>query len=55
MKMTGIVMSLPLDSFEILPTEDGFILGKSSGKRGYFKTMEFEGYIFSICSETELL
>lgn len=53
MKMTGKGMSLLLDSFEILPTADGFTLGKSSEKQGFFKTMEFEGYIFSICSEVD--
>ena len=30
MKMTGRGMSLPLDSFEVVPTADGFVLGKSS-------------------------
>lgn len=30
MKMTGRGMSLPLDSFEVVPTEEGFVLGKSS-------------------------
>ena len=28
--MTGRGMSLPLDSFEVVPTADGFVLGKSS-------------------------
>ena len=46
-------MSLSLDSFEICREADGFALGKSSEKRGFFKTMGFEDYIFSICNETD--
>ena len=53
MKMTGRGMSLSLDSFEICREADGFVLGKSSEKRGFFKTMGFENYIFSICNETD--
>ena len=53
MKMTGRGMSLSLDSFEICREADGFALGKSSEKRGFFKTMGFEDYIFSICNETD--
>ena len=53
MKKTGRGMSLSLDSFEICREADGFVLGKSSEKRGFFKTMGFENYIFSICNETD--
>lgn len=53
MKMTGRGMSLALDAFEVAPTADGFILGKSQKKRGFFRTMEFDGYIFSVCNEKE--
>lgn len=53
MKMTGRGMSLALDAFEVVPTADGFILGKSQEKRGFFRTMEFDGYIFSVCNEKE--
>lgn len=53
MKMTGRGMSLALDAFEVVPTADGFILGKSQKKRGFFRTMEFDGYIFSVCNEKE--
>ena len=52
MKMTGRGMSLALDSFEIIPAADGFILGKSPEKPGVFRTMEFDGYIFSVCNES---
>ena len=51
MKMTGRGMSLPLDSFEVVPTEEGFVLGKSSERPCFFETMEFDGYIFSVSSE----
>lgn len=51
MKMTGRGMSLPLDSFEVVPTADGFVLGKSSERPCFFATMEFDGYIFSVSSE----
>ena len=44
-------MSLPLDSFEVLPVVNGFILGKSPEKRCFFKTQEFDGYIFSVSNE----
>ena len=53
MKMTGRGMSLALGAFEVVPTADGFILGKSQEKRGFFRTMEFDGYIFSVCNEKE--
>lgn len=53
MKMTGMGMSLPLDSFEIIKTEKGFILGRSQEKHGFFKTIEFDEHIFSVCSEKE--
>ena len=46
-------MSLPLDSFEIIKTEKGFILGRSQEKHGFFKTIEFDEHIFSVCSEKE--
>ena len=51
MKMTGRGMSLPLDSFEVVPTAEGFVLGKSSERSCFFETMEFDGYIFSVSSE----
>lgn len=51
MKMTGLGMSLPLDSFEIVPTASGFAIGNASEKHCFFKTVEFEDYIFSICNE----
>ena len=44
-------MSLPLDSFEVVPTAEGFVLGKSSERPCFFETMEFDGYIFSVSSE----
>ena len=50
-EMTGRGMSLPLDSFEVVPTADGFVLGKSSERPCFFETMEFDGYIFSVSSE----
>lgn len=53
MKMTGMGMSLPLDSFEIVRTTDGFALGKSPEKPCFFKTMEFDGYMFSVSNETD--
>ena len=53
MKMTGKGMSLALDSFEVIPTENGFILGKSSEKNCFLKTLEFDGYIFSVSNEME--
>ena len=53
MKMTGQGMSLPLDSFEIIKTANGFVLGNTSPKHCVFKTTEFEDYIFSICNEND--
>ncbi len=53
MKLTGKGMSLPLDSFEIVPTADGFALGKSPEKSCFFKTMEFDGHMFSVSNETD--
>ena len=53
MKMTGRGMDLPLDSFEVIPTADGFMLGESLEKPCFFKTMEFDGYIFSVSNETD--
>lgn len=55
MKMTGKGMSLPLDSFEILRTGDGFVLGKYPEKPCFFKTMEFDGYMFSVSNETDFV
>ena len=52
MKMTGSGMSLPLDSFEIIRKDQGFVLGKSPKRPGFFRTMEFEDYIFSVCMES---
>ena len=54
MKMTGRGMSLPLDSFEVIPTADGFVLGKSPERPCFFQTMEFDGYIFSVSSEKDV-
>ena len=51
MKLTGKGMSLPLDSFEIVRTTDGFALGKSPENPCFFKTMEFDGYMFSVSNE----
>lgn len=51
MKMTGRGMSLPLDAFEVVPEADGFILGKSTENRCFFRTAEFDGHIFSVSSE----
>ena len=48
MKMTGRGMSIPLDSFEVVPAGNGFMLGKSLKNPCIFQTMEFEGYMFSI-------
>lgn len=53
MKMTGQGMSLSLDSFEILRTANEFILGKSPEKQCFFKTIEFEDYIFSVSNEKD--
>ena len=53
MKMTGRGMSLPLDSFEIIRKDQGFVLGKSPERPGFFRTMEFEDYIFSVCMESD--
>ena len=46
MKMTGRGMSLPLNSFEIIRKDQGFVLGKSPKRPGFFRTMEFEGLYF---------
>ena len=51
MKMTGRGMSLLLDSFQVVPQGEGFILGKSVEKECFFKTTEFDGHIFSISRE----
>ena len=51
MKMTGRGMSLPLDSFEVVPQGEEFILGKSVEKGCFFKTAEFDGHIFSVSRE----
>ena len=53
MKMTGRGMGLPLDSFEIVSKDARFVLGKSPEKPGFFRTMEFEDYIFSVCNESD--
>ena len=53
MKMTGRGMDLPLDSFEVVPTADGFMLRESLERPCFFKTMEFDGYIFSVSNETD--
>lgn len=53
LKMTGRGLSLPLDSFEVVPAEKGFVLEDASVQCGYFQTMEFNGHIFSICKETD--
>lgn len=50
MKMTGQGMSLPLDSFEIVPRAGGFTLEKPPENHCFFKTVEFEDYLFSICN-----
>lgn len=52
MKMTGRGIGLPLDLFEVVPTADGFVLGESSEKPCFFKTVEFDDYIFSVSNET---
>ena len=53
MKMTGRGMSLLLDSFEIIPATTGYTLGKSPEKRCFFKTLQFDDYIFSVSNETD--
>ena len=53
MKMTGKGMSLQLNSFEIVRTTDGFALGKSPEKPCFFKTMEFDGHMFSVSNERD--
>lgn len=55
MKMTGKGMSLPLDSFEIVRTTDGFALGKSPEKPCFFQTMEFDGHMFSVSNEKDFV
>ena len=51
MKMTGRGMSLSLDSFEVVPQGEEFILGKSVEKGCFFKTAEFDSHIFSVSRE----
>lgn len=51
MKMTGRGMSLPLDSFEVVPQGEEFLLGKSVEKGCFFKTAEFDSHIFSVSRE----
>lgn len=53
MKMTGQGLSLALDSFEILKTVNGFSLGKTPERQCFFRTLEFDGYIFSVSNETD--
>ena len=55
MKMTGQGLSLALDSFEILKTENGFSLGKTPERQCFFRTLEFDGYIFSVSNETDFV
>lgn len=55
MKMTGRGMSLALDSFEIIPVKNGFILGNSLEKNCFFKSIEFDGYIFSVSNEFDFV
>ena len=51
MKMSGRGMSLPLDSFGVIPQGEGFILGRSVEKGCFFKTAEFDSHIFSVSRE----
>ena len=53
MKMTGRGMSLSLDSFEIVPRAGGFTIGNPPENHCFFKTVEFEDYVFSICNENK--
>ena len=55
MKMTGQGLSLALDSFEILKTVNGFSLGKTPERQCFFRTLEFDGYIFSVSNETDFV
>ena len=55
MKMTGQGLSLALDSFEILKTVNGFALGKTPERQCFFRTLEFDGYIFSVSNETDFV
>ena len=55
MKMTGQGLSLALDSFEILKTVNGFTLGKTPERQCFFRTLEFDGYIFSVSNETDFV
>ena len=55
MKMTGQGLSLALDSFEILKTVNGFTLGKAPERQCFFRTLEFDGYIFSVSNETDFV
>ena len=53
MKMTGKGMSIALDSFEIIPKENGYTWKGASPKPCFLKTMEFDSHVFSVCNETE--
>lgn len=55
MKMTGQGLRLALDSFEILKTVNGFTLGKTPERQCFFRTLEFDGYIFSVSNETDFV
>ena len=55
MKMTGQGLSLALDSFEILKTVNSFALGKTPERQCFFRTLEFDGYIFSVSNETDFV
>lgn len=55
MKMTGQGLGLALDSFEILKTVNGFTLGKTLERQCFFRTLEFDGYIFSVSNETDFV
>lgn len=55
MKMTGQGLSLALDSFELLKTVNGFTLGKTPERQCFFRTLEFDGYIFSVSNETDFV
>ena len=55
MKMTGRGMSLPLDSFEIIRKIRALFWENHRKGPGFFRTMEFENYIFSVCMEVIFL
>ena len=55
MKMTGQGLSLALDSFEILKTVNGFALRKTPERQCFFRTLEFDGYIFSVSNEADFV